>query len=256
MLIRKTAIIVGLQILAFAIFFSIWQYIYSANIVPHPLLSSPIDTVTHFASIIGTPSIYSQIIYSLGIVLSAFVSTVAAGAALGMIIGEVLYLRKVLEPYLVLANSIPRVMFVTLFSVLLGYGFSYEFFFGFISGMFPVLITTMYTVSNVDPNLVRLSRSLGASSLQLQLKLMLPNVFPSILSAARLSFNLTLGGVLIAEEWAGSSGVGDLAAHFANTIQPIKLYVVVSAVALISIAINLALLQLEKYLTRWNVAKE
>lgn len=244
----------ALQVLAFAVFFGIWQYIYSSSLVPHQLLAPPLDTFTHFFPLVSTHFVYSRVLFSLEVILLAFVTTVLAGMALGMIIGEIVYLRRVLEPYTVLVNSIPRVMFVPLFWAFFGLGVTYQFAFAFISGIFPVLLTTMYSVGNIDPNLVRLSRSLGATSLQLQFKVMIPNIIPSVLSAARLSFNLTLGGVLIAEEFAGTSGVGYLATYFATTQQPISLYVVVTVVALMSILLNLALLTLEKYVIRWNVA--
>ncbi len=255
MLIKRRLAVTGLQILIFAVFFGIWQYIYSARIVPHTLLSSPLEVFSHFTSIVQTSLVSSHLIFTVELVLLSFVCTVAAGAALGMFIGEIRYLRKVLEPYAILTNSLPRVMFIPLFWTFFGLGIQYQFFFAFVSGVFPVLLTTMYAVGGIDPNLVRLARSMGANPFQVQFKLMLPNVIPAILSASRLSLNLTIGGVLIAEEFAGTSGIGYLASYFSNTIQPISLYVVVVAVAFISLALNIAMLMVEKYLTRWNAPR-
>lgn len=253
--IKRIIAIAVLDVLAFAIILSIWQYIYSANLVPHSLLSSPRQVAFHFLKIISGQIVVKQLIFTMEVIVFAFIATLLVGTAIGLFVGEMSYLKQVLEPYLILMNSIPRVMFIVLFWALVGFGFGYEFWFAFISGLFPVIINTVYAVGTVEPTHIRLAKSLGAGNLQVQTKVMLPTVFPSILSASRLSFNLTLGGVIIAEEFTGSLGLGHLAAFYAENIEPVNLYSVVLLVSLISISINIFLLQLEKYLTRWNAAR-
>ncbi len=255
---KRLLIIVGIQAASFAAIILVWQYLYSANIIPHLFLTSPYLVGTHFLKVATNPQVVQGFSFTLRVIATAFAAALLVGAAIGLTVGEILNLKTVMVPYLILMNSIPRVMFIVLFWTLIGFGFMYEFSFAFFSGLFPVIINTLYAVETVDPNHIRLARSFGAGATQIQTKVMLPTVFPSILSASRLTFNLVIGGVIIAEEFtggSGSSGIGSLTTKFSFTFQTVNLYTVVVMVALLSIAINLILLQLEKYITRWNVQR-
>ncbi|MHB1908504.1 MAG: ABC transporter permease [Nitrososphaerales archaeon] len=201
------------------------------------------------------PPVYVRLSETLRITVLAFFSAIIIGSGIGLIIGGIGVLKSALEPYVVLANSIPRAIFVPLFWAYFGVGDNYRFFFALVSSTIPVIINVMYALRSVDPQLIRVASAFGASVRQTYSKLIVPTIIPAILGAARLSFNLAFGGVIIAEEFQGSFGVGDLAVNYANGFQSsdtISLYSLVVAIALIAVSVNVALLLLEKWYLRWN----
>jgi NitT/TauT family transport system permease protein len=77
-------------------------------------------------------------------------------------------------------------------------------------------------------------------------------VMPTLLASARLTFGVTYGGILVAQEYVGQTGLGYLVVEYSSVFAIIPLYVIVVIASLIGIAGFVLLMALERYLTRWN----
>ena len=194
-----------------------------------------------------------KLIYGVQVPIFTIAAVLAFAIVLGLVIGSFRSWRDGTSPYLIILSGLPRSMFLPLFLLLFGFGLLYQFWFAFLSGIVPILINTIYGTQNVDLKLVRVARSMGASTAQVTRKIVLPSVVPSILTGARISFALTYGAVVLSEELVGSSGIGILASTYAELFRPVELYSVVVFAALFGIAMYWVLLLLEKHFTRWNV---
>lgn len=249
---QGTIFTIALFALGIGVIIVIWQTLFQDKIIGPLFLASPMQTVQNFIGVLSQPPVYARLEDTIRLTFAAFFSAILLGSGIGLLIGGISVARASLEPYVVLANSIPRVVFVPFFWALFGVTNNYYFFFGFVSSVIPVIINVIFALKAVDPQLLKVATVFGASKFQMYRKVFVPTVIPSILGAARLSFNLAFGGVIIAEEFAGSFGAGYLAAFYADAFQPIPLYVIVSAIALIGASVNVALLEIEKWYTRWN----
>lgn len=137
----------------------------------------------------------------------------AAGAILGVLVAILLwwspFVARVLDPYLVVANSTPKIALGPIFYVWLGDSLS-------VYGMalsISVIVTIMMVYTgfrDVDPNRVKLLRTFGANKGQILRKVVFPASVPTIMSSIKVNISLTLIGVIVGEFISSRAGLGYL----------------------------------------------
>jgi len=174
--------------------------------------------------------------------LATFKATVI-GFVLSMVLGTMIaallwwsdFAYRVLDPFLVIANAMPKIAFVPIFYIWLGAEHS-------IYGMavaISVIITIMMVYEGfrgVDPNKSKLAYSLGATRSQVLLKVILPGSVPTILATLKMNIGLALVGVIVGEFQSASEGLGFL---IINGSQIFKLNVVMAAIVVLTLLAGL-----------------
>ncbi|MDG6933620.1 MAG: ABC transporter permease subunit [Nitrososphaerota archaeon] len=250
---RRYAKIIFAQAASIALFLAVWEYAVRSGAIPSIFLSPPSEIARNFFSVLSIPLVRQKLPYGLAVTVLTFGGVLAGGVVTGLLIGSNRFVNAVFQPFLVLIYSVPRSVLVVVFWVFFGLGFFYQFWFGFLSGMLPIALNTIYALHDIDPSYLRVAHSMGASESHIFTKIVLPSVVPSILSGARIAFNLTFGAILIAQEFVGTSGIGYLVIHYTDLFASTQLDVIVVVTALFGMAFNMFLLLLERRLTRWNI---
>ena len=200
---------------------------------------------------IGGPAL-AALADTLGKTALAYILSVALGVTAGLAVGSARLLRDVLSPYVIALYGIPKILVLPWIVLLLGYGTAPAVFYGAIHGLFPIMVLVMGAVRDVDRSLVTVARSFGATPLQLYWKVLLPAIVPSVLAGMRLGIVFCLLGVLVVEMFAGVRGMGHVMGSFANGFQAPELFAATGLVSAASIAIVLALDNLNDRLSRWR----
>jgi ABC-type nitrate/sulfonate/bicarbonate transport system, permease component len=250
---KELAYVSLIQAASVIAFLVIWQEIVNRGVVPSLFVASPTQVALHFGPTLLEPFVFERVLYTLSVFAAAFAFTVFAGTVIGLLLGTFIYLRSALEPYMIVLYSIPKAIFIPVFWTFFGLGFSYQFWLASFAGVIPMTLNVMYAVKDVDPELITLSRSLGASPLQVYYKVIIPSIIPAMLSGARISIRAVFADVIAAQEFVGTTGIGYLAQYYATNFEPVPLYVVVVLTALLGMVVYEAIIQAEKRLTRWNV---
>jgi sulfonate transport system permease protein len=107
-------------------------------------------------------------------------------------------------------------------------------------------------VRDMDPTLVTVAVSMGASRRQLAAKVLLPAVLPSVLAGMRVAVVFALLGVLLAEMFAGVRGMGYLMQRQAVAFKAAELFAATAMVSVLSVAVVLFLDHLNQRLGRWR----
>jgi ABC-type nitrate/sulfonate/bicarbonate transport system permease component len=243
---------IGLQVSGILAFLIIWDALITFRILAPALFPTPLQLITNFISVVQANKIYNQIEIGMLITLATFAASVGVGLLLGLIFGSSSYLKQVSESYLVLLHAIPKSIFLPALFIALGIGFRFEFFYAFLSAFVIMTLNMMYGVMSVPNSLIVTARSLGASTSRVYLRVVIPAVMPTLLASARLTFGVTYGGILVAQEYVGQTGLGYLVVEYSSVFAIIPLYVIVVIASLIGIAGFVLLMALERYLTRWN----
>ncbi|MHB8566979.1 MAG: ABC transporter permease [Nitrososphaerales archaeon] len=249
---RNTIIVRSLQVGSILAFLLAWETLINYRILDPALFPTPVQIVTNFLSVIQGNNVFSQIGIGMLITLITFAASVAVGLFLGLLLGSFSFLKQVSETYLVLLHAIPKSVFLPALFIALGIGFGFEFFYGFLTAFVIMTLNIMYGVTSVPPSLITTARSIGASNQKIYLKVIIPAIMPTMLASARLTFGVAYGGILIAQEFVGLTGLGYLIVVYSSIFAIIPLYVIVVIASLIGIAGFVALIVLERYLTRWN----
>ena len=255
----RSLAILGAQIACVAAFVGIWQLIVISNPLFKTLIAPPVKSFLNIPIFLTYSYLGHTGLAALEVTLSlALIATgIAAGLGilLGLIIGSFRYLHSTLDPYIVAGFTVPKVVLLPVFWSLFGFGLLYQLMLGVIHGVFPLLVITIYAVKAIDETKISVARSMGASTRQVYLKVILPSAFQTIIGGLRLCFNLSFLGVIIAQLFVGQTGLGYLAGVYSTLLTPLaitNLYSLVIVTALVGMAINVFLILLERRFLRYK----
>lgn len=141
-------------------------------------------------------------------ILGAFVLAGVTGVVLGMAIAWSPGLARALTPFLVFVNTLPKVAIAPLFLMWLGYGILPNMLIGALIGFFPVVINTAVGLTQIDQDLVDLGRVFSAPKWKVFLKIRIPNAYPYILSALKVTATSAVVGAVVGEFVASQRGLG------------------------------------------------
>jgi len=182
----------------------------------------------------------------------AYTIAVVLGVGLGVMIGSVRLLRDVLNPFVIAAYGIPKILILPWIVLLTGFGTTPAILYGTLHATFPIMVLVMGGVRDVDRTLIMVARAYGARPWQLYWKVILPAIVPSVLAGMRLGIVFCLLGVLVVEMFAGMRGMGYVMSSLANAFKAPELFAATALVSAASIAIVLALDRLNDRLSHWR----
>ena len=141
-------------------------------------------------------------------IVGAFLLAGVVGVSLGVTIAWSPLLSSALVPFLVFVNTLPKVAVAPLFLLWLGYGVVPNMLIGALIGFFPVVINTAVGLTQVDDDLLDLGRVFNAPRWRVFAKIRIPNAYPYILSALKVTATAAVVGVVVGEFVASQQGLG------------------------------------------------
>src|SRR5438445_3904462 len=194
------------SVLLFAALLVAWQLGVSAFRVREYLLPGPL-TVLRATFDFRIP--WWTHIWITGIeIVGAFLVAGVVGVLLGAAIAWSATFSAALVPFLVFVNTLPKVAVAPLFLLWLGYGIVPNMLIGALIGFFPVVINTAVGLAQVDPELLDLGRVFSAPKWRVFMKIRIPNAFPYILSALKVTATAAVVGAIVGEFVASQRGLG------------------------------------------------
>jgi NitT/TauT family transport system permease protein len=104
----------------------------------------------------------------------------------------------------------------------------------------------------VSPLLLSSARSMGASQAQVLRHIIFPTMVASVFTGLRLAMSLTLLGVILAELFVSSNGIGNYTQIFAETFKPASLYALILVLAVTAVVLNELVGLVESHFSRWK----
>jgi NitT/TauT family transport system permease protein len=203
-------------------------------------------------TVFGDPGVASALGTTLIEMVVAFALAVLVGAAAGVAIGLTELTRRSLFPLVLLLYGLPQVALLPLFVLIFGLGPPSRVAFGFTHGVLPIVVTTVAGMRSVNPLFLAGARSLGASRGQILRHIIFPNMVASVFTGLRLAMSFTLLGVVLAELYVSSNGIGSFTQIFAETLKPAKLYALIVVLAVMAVVLNELVGLLEARYSRWK----
>jgi NitT/TauT family transport system permease protein len=140
----------------------------------------------------------------------AFLLVGPLGLGVGFVIGESELANRAFGPLLNLLLSIPKSIFLPIFTFAFGIGFLQKVVFAVTLAFFIVVLSGIAAARSVPKGLVAAARSFGASRLQIYLRIYLPAMEALIVEGLRMALIFTITGVLLAEMYGAPHGIGRL----------------------------------------------
>jgi NitT/TauT family transport system permease protein len=196
------------QALIFLIFFSLWE-ISSRNGWIDPLIfSSPSKIWALFLDKAADGSLLANLSVTLGETILGFILGTLLGTLLAALLWWSSFLSRVLDPYLVILNAMPKVALGPILIVGLGPGFTSIIAMGTIISVIITTIVVYTSFKEVDPNYLKVMMTFGAKRGQMFKEVVLPSSFPTIISTLKVNVGLSWVGVIVGEFLVSAKGLG------------------------------------------------
>jgi ABC-type nitrate/sulfonate/bicarbonate transport system permease component len=197
----------------------------------------------------GVPAALRLTLFELAV---AFAIAVVIGLTVGLAVGLRPFARRSLMPIILLLYGLPQITILPLFILYFGIGPASKIAFGVTHGMFPIMIAIVAGVQNMKPILLVSARSMGASRWQILRWVIFPHMIPSFFAGMRLGMSGALLGVLLAELYVSTAGIGHFTTMFTENFDPTKLFGLVAMLAAMAIALNEIVRRAETRFSRWR----
>ncbi len=141
-------------------------------------------------------------------VLAGFALSVAIGVPLAVLIVYSPFFESTIYPLLVSSQTIPKVAIAPIFLFWFGFGATSKVVVAFLIAFFPVVIATVVGFRSIEPEMIHLARSMGASAIRTFLKIRLPHALPNIFGGLKVAITLAVVGAVVGEFVGADRGLG------------------------------------------------
>jgi ABC-type nitrate/sulfonate/bicarbonate transport system permease component len=231
--------------------FLVWEVAARFWIDPQ-FLSPPSRVVGGLTSVWDTDGVPAAIRITFIELSVAFVLSVIIGLVVGLAVGLSDFSHRSFRPIILLFYGIPQSTILPLFILYFGIGTASKIAFGVSHGMFPIIVTVVAGMQNIKPILLTAAHSMGASRWQIFRWVIFPHMIPSFFAGMRLGMTGVLLGVLLAELYVSSTGIGHFTQLFTQAFDPTKLLGLISILAVMAITLNEIVRRAEVHFGRWR----
>jgi NitT/TauT family transport system permease protein len=231
--------------------FIVWE-IAARFFVDKLFLSPPSQVFPQIHTVFQTPGVIAALqitAWELGI---AFSISVVIGLVVGLAVGLHRFTNRSFMPIVLLLYGTPQITILPLFILYFGIGPASKIAFGVSHGIFPIIVTVAAGVQNIKPILLTSAKSMGASRWQIFRWVIFPHMIPSFFAGMRLGMTGVLLGVLLAELYVSTAGIGYFTTLFTQSFNPTKLLGLISVLAAMAIGLNEIVRRAELRYSRWR----
>lgn len=230
----------------------LWEFASRMEWIDTFLTSSPSEIFSLFKAYLIDNNLIHHIGVSLGETMAGFV----LGTVLGIIVAIVLwwsdFLRKVMDPYLVILNSLPKTALAPIFIIL--FGASYK---GIIATAISIsiVVTIMNMLSSylsVEEDKIKLLKTFGANKLQILQKVIIPASVPDLMSTLKVNIGLSWVGVIVGEFLVSKAGLGYLIVYGMQVFRMDLVMMNVVVLCIISVFMYKIIALIENKITKYN----
>ena len=192
---KEKFIITFFQILILATFIIIWQLLAHFNIINTFIFSSPKKILDTILNLYNTKELFSHVWVTIYETFLSF----SIATLLGTIIATILWWfkkgHKIIEPYLTILNSLPKVALGPIIIIWFGAGIKSIIVMALLISLIITIINVYEGFNNVNQNKIKLMKTLGAKKHQIFFKLIFPNSLDTIISTLKINVSMSLIGL-------------------------------------------------------------
>lgn len=198
------------QLIIFIAFFSIWEIASRMKWIDPLIFSSPSKIWNLLLVKISDGSLLSNLQVTLFETILGFILGTLLGTVLAALLWWSSKLSKILDPYLVILNAMPKVALGPILIVALGPGYTSIIAMGAVISVVITTIVVYTSFKEVDYNYLRVMQTFGATRLQTFQHAVLPASFPTIISTLKVNVGLSWVGIIVGEFLVSAKGLGYL----------------------------------------------
>jgi NitT/TauT family transport system permease protein len=194
----------------FVLLLLVWYGVVCWYDLPPLVLPTPASVAVKLLHNLADGFLLTHLWTTLGEILLGFLGGSMLGIGLGSLVAVSPLLQRVLKPYVIASQAMPKLALAPLFVIWFGFGMVPKALIAALIAFFPLFENTLTGLCEVEAEAVELFRVFGASRWQLFLKLRLPHAVPYLFAGLRVAIVLSVVGAVVGEYVGASKGLGAL----------------------------------------------
>ena len=205
----KCLVLLG-QIIIFALFIGLWQLLADTGAIDPFFFSSPSRIVNTIIDLAEDGNLWIHIWTSLYETIIGFIIATVLGTFIAILLWWSEKLRRILEPYLIILNSLPKIALGPMIIFWVGSGTGATIVMCVLICVILTTISMLNAFISCDNDKILLMKSMHANKLQILFKLILPNSIPAFFSVLKINVGMSWVGTIIGEYLSSKAGLGYL----------------------------------------------
>ncbi len=246
---KKKLIIRISQIAILLLFLGIWELLSSFNIIDSFIFSSPSKVLNTLISLYQNNNLFVHIYTTTIEVIMSFIISFILAFIIALTLYSFNTLKKILDPFIVALNSLPKVALGPLIIIWLGTSTKSIIFNSLLISVIVTFITILNGMEAVDKDLIKLFKVFGASKKDIITKLIIPSSKGEIISSLKINLSMSLIGVIMGEFLSCKKGIGYLILYGTQVFNLSLVMCGILLLSLLSFIFNLIINLIEKKLT-------
>ena len=248
--IRKNNFLVKFfQIFLLIFIILLWQFLADKELINTFITSSPKEIIETLINLHKTNNLYQHIWTTIYETLISF----ALGTLLGCVIASILwwnkFIAKIIDPFLTVLNSLPKVALGPIIIIWFGAGIKSIIIMSLLISLIITIINVADGFNKTDANKIKLLKSFKATKSQIFFKLILPHNYKTIISALKINISMSLIGVIMGEFLVSKKGIGYLIIYGSQVFNLSLVMTGIVLLAIVSIIMYYSISYIEKRLT-------
>jgi len=238
------------QLIILIIFIFIWEYLSTNNHINSFIYSSPSKVINTIINLYQENNLFNHIWITIYETIISFSIATILGTIIAIILWYSKFLFKVIDPYLTIFNSLPKVSLGPIIIIIFGANIKSII-------IMALLISIIITISNVyngfintDQNKIKLLKSLGATKWQILINLVIPANYHVIINSLKINVSMTLIGVIMGELLVSKQGIGYLINYGSEVFNLNLVFAGIIILLIVSYLMYLLVASLEKLLIK------
>jgi NitT/TauT family transport system permease protein len=187
--------------------------------------------------------------------LLGFVAAVVLGVAIALVIAFSPTMQDVVYPLLVFFQIVPKIAVAPLFIIWFGYGLIPKVMLVFLLSFFPVVVSAIAAFRSVDPDIIDLTRTTGASRWRIFFKVELPHGLPMLFSGFKVAAALSATAAVVAEFVASDRGLGYLLLEYNGNFNTSMIFATIVVLSVMGLLLYAAVELVERWAIPWHVSQ-
>ncbi|WP_209311083.1 ABC transporter permease [Streptomyces spiramenti] len=236
-----------------ALLLATWFVVTGAGMVQPYIIPSPADTWSAFVD--HPEYLWSHTLVTTGETVAGFVIAAVVGVLVAVLMVYSPALEKTFYPLILFAQVIPKIAIAPLFVVWLGFGASPKILVAVLMAFFPVVISGISGLRSVDPELLELTSTMGASRIRTFWKVRFPAALPELLSGLKVAATLAVTGAVVGEFVGANSGLGYVILQANGNVDTAMLFAALIIMSALGVLLFAVIQVAENLLIPWHASR-
>ena len=241
----------ALFLLTLCIFLGAWELAVRLFGVSAIVLPTPSAIGAAIWSLVQVGTLPKHLGVTLAEILAGFVLGAGAGIALGALIAMSPLLRRILYPYIIVLQVVPKVAVAPLFIIWLGFGIESKILMAVLISFFPLLVNTIAGLQNVQPEYLDLMTAVKARRWETFRYVRFPSALPYIFAGLEAAIVLAVIGAIVGEFVGASVGLGYLIMLYHTNLNIAGVFAVLVVLSAVGLALHTAVVYCRRRIVFW-----